>query len=140
MIEAGLRKLIIAPRDYALLAKYRMYPLVLPEDCCLPASTYQLIATRSLYALDGRINLTQVRIQYDVLAESYEDAKALMVAINDAIDNFSGDLPDGLRITGVQRVTASDRFESEARGYSRSADYYVQFSDSCYSTHPEALG
>lgn len=129
MIESGLQSLITASSRFASLASTRLYPVLLPEDSPLPAATYQRISTKALYTLDARVNVTQVRIQFDTWASTYADAKNLMAAINTAIDNYSGDLPDGTHIFGVQLYSCTDLYEQAARIYRVTADYMIQYAD-----------
>lgn len=127
MLEASLQQIIATSTDFNALAGTRLYPVLLPEDPALPAATYQRIFTTPLYALDGRVNFTEVRIQFDTWANDYGQAKQLMVAINAAIDNFSGKLSDGTQVFGIQLDTCNDLYEDAARIYRCSADYLIQF-------------
>jgi hypothetical protein len=127
MIESGLQQLITPSADFGAIAEDRLYPVLLPEQSPLPAATYQLISTVPLYTLEERVNVTEIRIQFDTWAERYGDAKQLMAAINSAIDNFSGDLPDGTHVFGVQLAACNDLFEEAARTHRTSADYLIQF-------------
>jgi hypothetical protein len=129
MIEAGLYQLITSSPAFSSVASNRLHAVLLPTDSTLPAATYQRISTKALYTLDGRVNLTQARFQFDTWAGTYADAKNLMAAINTAIDNYSGDLPDGTHVFGVQLYSCSDRYEQEARIYRVTADYMIQYAD-----------
>jgi hypothetical protein len=126
MIESALHQLITATPAFTALAATRLYPVLLLEESPLPAATYQLISTRPLYTLDARVNLTQVRMQFDTWASTYADAKNLMTAINGSIDNLTATVGD-VAILGVQLLTASDGYESDARIYRCTADYTIQY-------------
>jgi hypothetical protein len=52
-----------------------------------------------------------------------------MEAINAAIDNYSGSLPDGTRVFGVQLYSCTDLYEQAARIYRVTADYMIQYAD-----------
>jgi hypothetical protein len=127
MIEAGLQQRITSSDAFAAIANTRLHPVLLPEEAPLPAATYQSISTRPLYTLEDRVTLTEVRIQFDTWATSYGPAKALMSAIDAAIDNFTGVLSEGTRVLGVQLLTSGDLYESAARIYRVTADYKVQY-------------
>ncbi len=128
MIEYGLQQLITASSDFSAIAADRLYPVLLPEESSLPAATYQRISTRALYDLENRVDVTQIRIQFDTWAERYTDAKSLMEAINGVIDNFAGELADGDRVFGIQLYSSNDLYENDARLYRVSNDYLIQFS------------
>lgn len=126
MLEFGLQHLITSSSTFTALASTRLFPVLLPENESLPSATYQLITTRAQYALDGRVNFTQSRVQFDTWANDYVSAKNLMAAINAAIDNFSGDLSEGTHVYGVQLLTSGDLFEADANIYRCTADYVIQ--------------
>lgn len=126
MIESGLQQLITSTPAFTTLAVKRLFPVLLPEKEPLPSATYQLISTRPLYTLTERINFTQLRIQFDTWASTYSEAKALMAAINTAIDGFTGDLVGGTHVFGVQLATCGDLYESDALIYRCTADYLIQ--------------
>lgn len=127
MLEVGIQQLITADPDFQAIAVDRLYPVILPEDSPLPAATFQRISTTALYTLDARIQVTEIRIQFDSWAQSYGLAKELMDAINSVIDNYSGSLPDGTQVFGVQLANSNDQYEGPARLFRSSADYKVQF-------------
>lgn len=127
MLESGIQKLVTSASTFTALAGNRFFPVLLPEAAPLPAATYQLITTRPLYVLDERVNFTQARIQIDTWASTYSDAKLLMEAINTSLDDFTGTLTDGTKVLGVQLLTSSDGYESDALIYRCSADYLIQF-------------
>lgn len=127
MLEASLQKIITSSTDFNTLAGTKLHPILLPEDPALPAATYQQIARTPLYTLDGRVNFTEVRIQFDTWANDYGQAKQLMAAINAAIDNFSGQLSDGTQVFGIQLDTCNDLYEDAARIYRCTADYLIQY-------------
>ena len=129
MIETGIHALITQSSGFQGIAGTRLYPVLLPEEPILPAATYQRISTKALYTLDDRVNFTQVRLQIDTWAGTYSQAKDLHEAINGVLDNFSGDLPDGTHVYGIQLFTCNDLYESEARIYRVTADYMIQLAD-----------
>jgi hypothetical protein len=127
MLEAGLQHLITSTNEFTTVAGSRLFPLLLPDNPALPSATYQRITATPLYALDGRIQFTEARIQFDTWAADYGQAKQLMDAINTAIDNFSGQLSDGTKVFGIQLDTCTDLYEESARIYRCSADYLIQY-------------
>ncbi len=127
MIEAGLSQLITQSAEFSNQAGARLNPVLLPEDSPLPAATYQRITTNELYTLEERIGVSQVRIQFDTWASVYGDAKSLMQAIADVLDNYAGTLPNGTRILGTQLVNCKDLYHASARIYHVSTDYFFQY-------------
>jgi hypothetical protein len=127
VIETAISNLLKADDSFRQLAGNRLFPVELPEQEALPAVTYQLISTTDLYAIDGAIDFTRVRLQFDVWANRYLEAKDLARALHSVLDSYSGDL-SGVRVWGIQRVRCDDQFDSEARIRRVSVDYAIQFS------------
>jgi hypothetical protein len=55
----------------------RIYPAMLPENCELPALSYQRISNTPQNTMSGHSGLDNPRIQIDCWATSYGDAKAI---------------------------------------------------------------
>lgn len=126
-MESALQKLITSSAGFTALASTRLYPVLLPDEAKLPAATYQTISAIPIYALEGRINLTQYRVQIEVFATTYTGAKGLAAAISDVIDAYSGVLADGSRFDSVTLESYTDLYQSDARVYSVSTDWIIQF-------------
>lgn len=77
----------------AALVSTRIYPMVLPQDCPLPAVTYQLISDIPEVNLDGDADLSQARIQVDVWATSFGSAATIAVQIMAAMKTISQCIP-----------------------------------------------
>lgn len=67
----------------------RVYPIMLPQGCALPAISYQRVSTDHVVSLDGYCQLERVRIQIDVLASTYAGAKALATQAMRAMNSTS---------------------------------------------------
>lgn len=59
------------------LVSGRVYPLMLPQGCSLPAISYQRVSTDYIVSVGGYSGLERVRIQIDVMASTYAVSKAL---------------------------------------------------------------
>lgn len=73
----------------ALIAT-RCYPLSVPQDAAKPALAYQLISNVPVRGHDGFGNLSRSRVQFSCVANSYEGAKALAVALRHCWESFRG--------------------------------------------------
>lgn len=127
MIEQGIQQLIATDQRFTSIASTRLYPVLLPTDSPLPAATYQVISVTPLYSLDTRVNLTKMRLQIDTWSSDYSDAKTLAAAIVSILDNFTGALPDGTSVLGIQARTSSDLFEPKALMYRTLLEFNIQF-------------
>ena len=127
MLEEAIYGLLTATDAVEVLVGTRITPVLLPPEPCLPAVTYQVIAEQHLYALDGKVNVYEKRIQFDVWAETWRKARTAAAAIEDVLDDYSGVLPGGIRIFGVQVVSSFEGYESAARIFRVMAEYAVQY-------------
>lgn len=66
---------------------YNPYPLELPEDVTYPAISYQVIFDGTDQATNGDICGQTVRVQVDVWAKKYSEAKSLKALVVAAIVN-----------------------------------------------------
>lgn len=128
MIEVGIVQHLLADPDVASLCGTRIYPLLLPETVSFPAATYQTISTVSDYTFDGASGFTQARIQIDVWATRYLDAKSLSEAIRSVLDAFDGTLPDGTKQVFIMRDNSTDLYENQAELYRVQTDWLVLYS------------
>ena len=71
------------------LVSTRIYPLMLPQDCPLPAVTYQLISDVPTVNLDGDADLSNARVQVDVWATSYGGAATAAAQVMLAMDTIA---------------------------------------------------
>lgn len=118
MIEQSLHALITADQRFVSVAADRLSPVLLSEESALPAATYQVISKRYLYALDGRVSLTNARVQVDTWSKSYGKAKALAEAITEILDGSAMD---------VQLLSSTDLYEHEAQLYRVMTEFSVNY-------------
>ena len=126
-MEAGLHALLQADASLSSLVGNRIHPLVLPEDCVKPAVVYQRISTVPTITMDGPADLTTCRLQFDCYGTHYNDVKACADAVSHVLEGYTGTLPDGTYVFDIELDGMQDRYESEARLYRVSADYFVRF-------------
>lgn len=127
MLEEGIYGLLTGTDAVEAIVGTRITPVLLPPDQCLPAVTYQLIFERHLYALDGEVNLYEKRLQFDVWANTWRKARTAAEAVEAVLNGYSGVLPGGIRVYGVQVISKSDGYESSARIFRVMTEYAVQY-------------
>ena len=69
-----------ASAEIAALCGNRVYPLKAPQGAALPALTYRRVAGKPEYTLQG-YSSESVVLALNSLAQSYEEAKALALAV-----------------------------------------------------------
>jgi hypothetical protein len=91
--------------------------VLLPQNCTLPAITYQRISSSDQHVLDGRSSMENARIQIDVMATTYAVTKSLASLVVTAMEGAS--TFSGLMMTDL------DMWEDEAECYRVSMDFSV---------------
>ena len=117
MIEDGIRELLLQDAGFQALAVNRLYRPVLPQTPVpvLPAATCQRITMQSESTLDGHADVTTIRLQVDAWGSDMPSTWRLASAMQAALEDVTGALPDGTYVFGVQIDTCTDRFEAETR-------------------------
>lgn len=64
----------------------RVYGNLLPQDVAMPAVSFSRVSTRPLVGLGSSGGKTNLRVQVDSWAETYEGAKALAAAVRSAME------------------------------------------------------
>lgn len=68
----------------------RVYPRQIPQNIELPAIAYLRVFTRDLSTLDSGDSCTQaVRMQIDIVSDSYQEVRAVAVQVRDAMNTAS---------------------------------------------------
>ena len=89
-IEEALRTILINDANVSSLVATRVYPQVLPESPTLPAITYQTVLGGEISANDGGLGLHRIRVQIDVLDDSFTDLKTLVNHVKEALVAYKG--------------------------------------------------
>ena len=98
------------------LVASRCYPLMMPQNPTLPALVYSRQASKPEYRLEGGSSLSQVRVEIDCYAKSYEEAKSLASQVRSAMElaAFKGTM-----------IFDTDFYEPDVKLYRVVLDFYV---------------
>lgn len=121
-MEAHLIALLLADPGVAALAGARIWPLRRPQGEALPAITLQRIGGAPLQSHAGTASLARARIQIDIWAARYAEAKALRAAATAVLDAAAN--PAG-PICAARRIDERDLSEAEGRLLRISIDYDI---------------
>jgi hypothetical protein len=89
------RRTILETRVYSLLANSsaikrrvstRIYPLVMPQDCQLPALTYQRISSDPVNHLGGYSNLENPHVMVNMWGQNYHEVKVMAEEVHEAME------------------------------------------------------
>lgn len=122
MFYAGLNSLLIGNGPLMATIGEAPRPLVLPERPAYPSLTYQDIASRDAYTMDGKSG-QEKRVQFDAWSPRYRDCKAVTLALRNLLSGFVGTLPDGTRVLGTFRENEIDDWPFDGRCYRITVDY-----------------
>jgi hypothetical protein len=118
MIESTLFSILSSAPAITAITSTRIYPLVLPDECTLPAIDYSIVggAAKSTQDTRGTIRL---RWEVNCWGASYGDAVTLRNAVVQSLDNYVG---QGIHI---QFLMPQDIFDHELLQYRAIAEFYV---------------
>jgi len=115
-IEEALYLHLIAEAGVSALVGTRIYPNVAPQEIAKPNLAYQRIsATREMYHA-GPAGLAEARFQFTCTAGTYRSAKAVINALRQALDGYSGMMggADGVEVEGAFVETDFDGYNQES--------------------------
>jgi len=94
----------------------RCYPLMMPQNPVLPAIVYSRQASDPQYRLEGGSSLSQVRVEIDCYAKTYDEAKSLSAEVRSAMEaaSYKGTM-----------IFDADFYEPDVKLYRVILDFYV---------------
>lgn len=132
-LEAGLFQLLSQSAALQALvgnSQSFVFPVMLPEKPPLPCISYQLVGGSATPGLTNSGSQRR-RMQFDFFADyeqgTYDQAVALRDATILLLNGFVGALPNGFYVTSILYHQSIDHFESDARQYHCTAEFYVTF-------------
>jgi hypothetical protein len=129
VIEQGIVMLVQNNASVKNLCKSGGYWLSLPKDPVYPSWCYNVISSSTERTLEKQKLLCFERWQIDVFSNDGGQCMSLACAIDDALDHFSGLLPDPDQtlVQGVFRSDIIDFFDTTVRNYRRMLEYELHF-------------
>lgn len=137
-IEEGLFSLLNNSEDIqAVLApdaggtNCRLYPGHIAEEASLPAAAFARAGGSRQLVQTGPDGLISARFQFTSAALIIDDCIAVMDAIALKLHGFTGDLPNGVRVSQIlmSGEMIDDAFDIEERLYARHCDFDVVYVD-----------
>jgi len=125
--EAVYAYLISEPAVHAKIAE-RLYPLLLPQKCILPAVAYTLVSVDRTPALQKDTGYTRAVLQYSCHAKSYREAVMVAHLLKNALQDFSGNM-NGLMIGAVLVVSEMADYEPKTDTYLAHIEFEFHFNE-----------
>ncbi len=128
MPEEALYAHLAADANVSALVGSRIYPLLLPQRCTLPAIAYQRISRMGVHAHTGPSGLARCRIQYTCVGRTYAEVKSVATAVRQALDGLRGDI-NGLQVSAVFVDSEQDEFAFATKAVAVRMDVIVWYQE-----------
>ena len=122
----GLSQLLQTAAPLVELQGDRVFPVLLPEDTTLPATTFHVVGG-SQTPIFGTSGMQRRRVQLDFRATTDDVADALRDATIKVLNGFNGPMPNGFLIADCWLIQPIDYFDNDARQFRCSAEFYFDF-------------
>ncbi|MDW7651314.1 MAG: hypothetical protein SCM57_08270 [Bacillota bacterium] len=106
----------------------RLYPLLLPQKCQLPAVVYSLVSIERRPALQRDTGFAKQILQFSCHAKNYSDAVATAQLLRGALQDYNGNM-GSLFIGAVLVVSESATYEHKTQTYSSHVEFEFHFNE-----------
>lgn len=126
-LEEALYSYLSGYAGLSSLVSNRVYPVLLPQDCQLPAVTYQRVSGPRVHCQGGDPGIAHPRIQVSCWAVTYSAARSIAAQVIAALQDFTGTMGG----TGGVTVQASfldddaDLYDPETQTYHVPVDFVI---------------
>ncbi len=104
----------------------RFYPVKLPQGYIAPACLYRRIDEVPVHAQGTSATAMSARIQFDVFAKTFAEAKNAINKIRESLDALDSTVA-GVRIYGILYISQIDFYEDDTELFRTSADFKVMY-------------
>lgn len=127
-LEQALSAHLRAHTGLTALVGDRIYPLVLPQGCAMPAITYSRVSGTKQRMLTEP-GPRRTRMQISCWGARYADPKALVAQVSAALQDFQGVLggPGGIEVLDADVLDNPDLYEEEALTYHVPVDVMILY-------------
>lgn len=94
MFVKGLYMLLAQDAGVSAIAGSGIYFILQPKGTSVPSVVLSCVSTGDLYSMAGNTGLRDGLWQIDCYASDYYSSNALMLAVRDLLENYTGNLPD----------------------------------------------
>ena len=134
-VEAGLVDLLINDATFLGLVADLPQPMRLVQNPTYPSVTYQRIDAQRVKSTEGPSCLADARVQFDVWATTWNEARQIADAIRVKLDGFVGTATaqfsptEAFKIQGIFIRSERDLYDGETELYRISQDYDVWYTE-----------
>lgn len=127
-LEEAVYKYLIAQIAVFDKISDRLYPLLLPQKCQLPAVVYSLISLEKTPALQKDTDLIKQTLQFSCHSKSYAEAISIAEILRKVLQDYSGNM-NGLFIGAVLVASETASYEPKTESYSAYIEFEFQFNE-----------
>jgi hypothetical protein len=106
------------------LVSTRIYPLVLPQECDLPAVTFFRVSNLHNHGMGGDVTLMETRLQISSLADSVSMMRTVSDAVRGVLSRWRGTY-ESVVVQDSLLDSEMDDFEPETEVYQCIQDYII---------------
>ena len=106
-----------------------IFPVRADEGATLPVLVYHKLSGPSLHSKDGDMHLAHPRYQFTCWAKKYGDAKAVITALRNALNAYTGPTLNGVNVPQIITDGEQDLNDPSSLEYGVSLDALVWHSD-----------
>ena len=116
IIEEALYTYLSTHAGLSALVSTRVYPVVMPQGCTLPAVTYQKIDGPRVHAMGSDAGLAHPRFQVSCWGSTYKSTKDVAAQVRAALQDYTGTMggAGGVSVGGVFLDDENDLFDDAA--------------------------
>ncbi len=131
MFEEVLCSYLINNFGIHALVGDRVYPLMMPQNCPLPAVIYQKISGERLHSLQGDTGYTTPVFQITSRADTYSECKALAEQVRLSLQNFTGLMggADGVDVGAVILMGEVEGYEPDTNSWYNHMDFKFHYEE-----------
>lgn len=129
-IEKALPYFLLQDSALAALIVDRLYPYKLPQNCTLPAVSFQDISETRTQSYGEASALPFPRYQFTITGGTVDSVKQVEEALNSCLDGYQGTMGTGSYITEVEAVILKNRITNndiDLPIFQRMLDYVIQY-------------
>lgn len=130
MITLAVNSLLKNDSPVSALVSTRIYPTFMPQNPTFPMIIYALSEGTRRYTMEGKSAPRDV-VQIDCWAKSYNEVKAVALAVENKLGGFSGDVTitgDDIHINACLLTRNEDLYDPDAEGVFRvSLDFSIWY-------------
>ena len=134
MIDDAMYSYLSTYAGLVALVSKRIYPIVMPLNCILPAVSYQRISTERVHAFSSDTALTAATFQVsswaksDTVRKGYSHTQLISEQVRKALQNYSGSM-GSMTVNAVLLIGELTDYDTSTDTYAIHQDFEVWYQE-----------